>query len=496
MEMHKLIRRASRWASRKIAKGYDLLNIEIALLHAAMDLHGEGTGRRIDHLIVSRNGKKFQITDRPARPEDHEMGEDATSIAYLTKAFGEMTVKAGDAFHVKIDDDRNGFSVETAKGVSPQMTETALRQAMHQFFAYEKAHRAKGTPDGDEKASVNHEMALLMARALGEEDDTKVGMLGLLPLVPDDGGFALAVEHLVERGYEIGMDHDAMMRALLFEVFNIGSCHGWNDDTRLVFGPIRDGKLHHQIVAPTTPIGQGVAVRAENPAVQRDSDDPAPSTPLASATAILAWLRGKAEYARKRGDTDIQRQLLALCEGIEKDLVDDLPVDPMEALRQFYSDCHGRNVKAGWWNDLATGTPKKRSVGELFILIVTELAEAYKAYVARDNDDKLPHLPGLGVELGDVQIRLADFAGALLEGSIVEHTGVRNPGDEMFREIVAIADRYESIRKTDAAKGDEELGESVGKQDVAAMTFEKLAFNAQRPDHKIENRLKADGKRT
>jgi hypothetical protein len=32
--------------------------------------------------------------------------------------------------------------------------------------------------------------------------------------------------------------------------------------------------------------------------------------------------------------------------------------------------------------------------------------------------------------------------------------------------------------------------------DIALMTDEKLAFNAVREDHKIENRLKEDGKRT
>jgi hypothetical protein len=32
--------------------------------------------------------------------------------------------------------------------------------------------------------------------------------------------------------------------------------------------------------------------------------------------------------------------------------------------------------------------------------------------------------------------------------------------------------------------------------DVAPMVDAKLDFNASRPDHKIENRLKDDGKRT
>lgn len=432
---------------------------------------------------------------------------DSASIQHLTRAFGEMTPNPGEAFRVVIDEDGNGFSVEAVNAkVSPEMVQTALEQAARQFGFYEQQHRAKGTPESDEKASVNHEMKLLMERALGANTYAPVKM-GFLPIDANEGGFDVAVEMLVERGYELGVAHDTMMRSLANNVLTIGQCHGWGSDA-VVFAGTGDGHREAVTLArlprrlePGAPIASDVIViptvqDAPETAQESDSALPAPSAPLASAAAILAWLRGKAEYARKRGDTDIQRQLLAICEGIEKDLVDELPIDPETALRQFYKDCHARNVKAGWWNDLATGQPKKRSVGELFVLIVTELAEAYRAYVMGDADDKLPHLPGLGVELGDVQIRLADFCGALLEGSIVEHSGVENPGDAMFREIIVIAERYESIRKTDAAKGAAETGEPIPAQDVAGMTFEKLTFNSTRPDHKIENRLKDDGKRT
>lgn len=166
------------------------------------------------------------------------------------------------------------------------------------------------------------------------------------------------------------------------------------------------------------------------------------------------------------------------------------------ALALFFTDVYGRNLKAGWWTDISTGQPKKRNVGELFMLMVTELAEAYDGYLTREPDDKLPEYPGLGVEMGDLLIRVADFCGALAAGNIVEHTSTRNPGDEMFGEVVEIARRYESIRKTPEAVGDPEAGELLPAQDVAVMVDAKLAFNAKREDHKIENRLKEDGKRT
>lgn len=167
------------------------------------------------------------------------------------------------------------------------------------------------------------------------------------------------------------------------------------------------------------------------------------------------------------------------------------------SLRAFYADVHARNVKAGWWTNIDTGEPLKRSVGEMFMLFVTELAEAYEAYLTGDHDDKLPQYPGLGVELGDLEIRLADFCGGLAAGRVIAHDpDVSNPGASMFAEIVKIAKQYEAIRKTPAAKGDAEIGDFLEPQDVAVMVVDKMTFNATRADHQIANRLLADGKRT
>lgn len=211
---------------------------------------------------------------------------------------------------------------------------------------------------------------------------------------------------------------------------------------------------------------------------------------------IVAWVMSKAEKAKKDGMEDVFFVLQALAGEIEQHL-EERQVNVAHALHQFYADCHARNVKAGWWTDLATGIAKKRSVGELFMLFVTEIEEAYQAYIDGSADDKLPQYPGLGVELGDLQIRLADFAGAMIAGSLVTYDpNVNNPGDQMFREVCEIARRYESIRKTDAAVGQPETGDFIPGVDVAEMVVAKLEYNANRPDHKIENRLKEDGKRT
>ena len=122
--------------------------------------------------------------------------------------------------------------------------------------------------------------------------------------------------------------------------------------------------------------------------------------------------------------------------------------------------CHGLAKASGWWTDLLTGrqlvgefaymkTPHlipPRNIGELLCLVHSEVSEAMEG--ARKNlmDDKLAHRPMLEVELADAVIRIFDMGGGL---------GLDIPG--------AIA--------------------------------EKLAYNARRADHKIENRIAEGGKK-
>lgn len=110
--------------------------------------------------------------------------------------------------------------------------------------------------------------------------------------------------------------------------------------------------------------------------------------------------------------------------------------------------CHEQAVKAGWWNDLDTGESLKgkRNVGEMLMLAVSEIAEAMEGHRKGLMDDKLPHRKMIEVEIADCIIRLCDTAEALgldLPGAIVE----------------------------------------------------KLAYNAQRADHKPENRRAEGGKK-
>lgn len=236
---------------------------------------------------------------------------------------------------------------------------------------------------------------------------------------------------------------------------------------------------------------------------------------------LARYLEGKVSAARNHIAhrphlTDSLEQVIRVLETTAEEIRDGLHIPPViiegkvipynedrdsgqrhaDAIRQFFTDVYGRNLKAGWWTDIETGLPKKRSVGELFMLFVTEIAEAYEAYTQDAADDKLTQYPGLGVELADLGIRWADFCGALLAGNIVYHSDVPNPGDKMFQEVCMIARHYEAIRKTPEANGEPEEGDFLPVADVATMVDAKLEFNAHRADHKIENRLKEGGKRT
>ena len=128
----------------------------------------------------------------------------------------------------------------------------------------------------------------------------------------------------------------------------------------------------------------------------------------------------------------------------------------MNNINKLQKDIHDSNAVAGWWTDLETGINLanearkgtrlgKAIVAEKLCLIHSEVSEAVEASRKNLMDDKLTHRKGVEVELADAVIRILDLAGALeldLDGAITE----------------------------------------------------KLIFNLTRPDHKIGNRLKANGK--
>lgn len=112
-------------------------------------------------------------------------------------------------------------------------------------------------------------------------------------------------------------------------------------------------------------------------------------------------------------------------------------------LNELAAKVHKANIK--WWRDLKTGAPKERNVGEMLMLIVSELAEAMEGHRKNLMDNKLPHRSMLEVEIVDALIRLLDFGGGM-------------------------------------------------KLDLQGAFDEKMAFNSVRKDHTVEGRLAEGGK--
>lgn len=98
------------------------------------------------------------------------------------------------------------------------------------------------------------------------------------------------------------------------------------------------------------------------------------------------------------------------------------------------------NEDAGWW----THGVRSLHIASKLALICSEISEATGAYRRDRRDDHLPHRLAIEVELADAMIRILDLAGAL-------------------------------------------------DLDIGGAMLEKIEYNANRPDHKPEERAKKGG---
>jgi hypothetical protein len=181
------------------------------------------------------------------------------------------------------------------------------------------------------------------------------------------------------------------------------------------------------------------AIRAEQREMVRPYFEPLPSSEQARAPIRPAGpiLDGRMDSGGGVGEFGAK-------ESPVESLLDPLFIG-VNGLRLLTAEIHRRNVAAGWWSDPATGERKTRNVGEMLCLVHSEISEAMEGHRKNRMDDHLPRRPMIEVELADALVRIFDIAGGL---------GL----------------------------------------DLAGAFAEKVAYNAHRPDHKIEARQKPGGK--
>lgn len=114
-----------------------------------------------------------------------------------------------------------------------------------------------------------------------------------------------------------------------------------------------------------------------------------------------------------------------------------------QAINMMTKHVHGLNRR--WWQDVHTGEPIKRNMGEMLCLVHSEISEAMEGHRKKMMDDHLPNRPMIEVELADAVIRIFDIAGG---------SGF----------------------------------------DLGGAIREKLEYNAKRKDHTAEARREANGK--
>tara|TARA_R110000772_G_scaffold109924_1_gene213294 strand:+ start:10205 stop:10597 length:393 start_codon:yes stop_codon:yes gene_type:complete len=127
-----------------------------------------------------------------------------------------------------------------------------------------------------------------------------------------------------------------------------------------------------------------------------------------------------------------------------KDILEKQQTTASKATNGLVEICHGLARESGWWDNVDVNAPFV--VPAKLCLVHSEISEAMEGARKDLFDDHLPHRKMIEVELADAMIRIMDLAGAM-------------------------------------------------QLDLGGAMVEKLLYNTQRSDHKVDNRAKNNGKK-
>lgn len=214
---------------------------------------------------------------------------------------------------------------------------------------------------------------------------------------------------------------------------------------------------------------------------------------------------------------------------VKPEISDDRAIRGLRAAMLYV---HYKNVEAGWWTNLETGEPLKRDMGNMLALCISELAEVPETGIYSVMDDHLPDRTMFVTELADFCIRGFDIAGnrqMTLETKVafpiasllpvVMTEGVRfnthffheDSCDLYLMKIIRNVSRaLEAHRKKDRMNSAGKYFEfdfylmlaivqvfdlaAIAQVDLVRAIMAKVDYNAQRADHKPENRKGSEGK--
>lgn len=158
-----------------------------------------------------------------------------------------------------------------------------------------------------------------------------------------------------------------------------------------------------------------------------------------------------------------------------------------------------------WWIHIDTGAPLIRNVGELLMLVVSELSEAMEGHRKRRMDDKLPARPMIEVEIADAYIRVLDILGGLRLNTTPQVAVLRwspNVGECLLMLTAVIHQAYvyqnkpaELARMLNRLLSELESFTNMHDLDLPGAFEEKMLYNASRLDHTLEHRRAEGGKK-